>query len=734
MPAISAHLRTLCTLSILFVVLRSLSPAQAPQQSVHLSGIVRDANGAPLPAVTVRAGAHRTLSDPAGHYALDVAPGLQQIEVSLNHQASFRISLDLQQDRTFDISLKDSESITVRAAQDVLTPDPATQGFSHAEILDANPGRPGVPVSIPGYPTETASGGIKAPQYFAPGVAGDHGEPIAQFFQAGGFLFQNNLTANAHGNGYADPNPIIAASIGGVLVDSAGFNARYGDHSINLAVTYDMRDRLDTFIQATSDGRDGGIAAGWSPKDDRKKEWIAAEALFGNGFLRHAEERQQYKLNALRAWTLGHHELTAYAIGYYGFSRIPGLIPIGTPVHDDTVDYRQSDLTHTAIAVLSDHWQIGAAQALTTGAYFRTYSLSLKSNFGDGLIRQSEFRTVAGGNGTYSQSLGHNFFLLGGLDVRRDAPRGLDLAHADAQSHFTLVTSNDLTITGLSPFAAITGKPLAWMQVYLGLRRDEINFENRDNLVAANSFSAWPGTTSPKLSITLGEPDSKFLPKVSFSFGKAFHANDPRIGTGSVRGNLIIQARVYQMFATQQIAGTEVRLTLGRVANSAELAKIDPDTGLQEDVGPSVNRYLTLAVRRRFTRGFVQASWSEADARDRLLGQPIPEAPRMIADASAGINRLPLGLDLKGEFEYVKAKPLGDGFTGVPLREIRLNLNKPFADGRWLVSLNGQLNNGYTGQTLETLAVGAEPTPFERPTGVPARSYGGGSIKYNFAK
>jgi hypothetical protein len=57
----------------------------------------------------------------------------------------------------------------------------------HDQVLDANPGRPGAPISIPGYPIETASGGIKAPQYFAPGVAGDHGEPIAQFYQIGDF-------------------------------------------------------------------------------------------------------------------------------------------------------------------------------------------------------------------------------------------------------------------------------------------------------------------------------------------------------------------------------------------------------------------------------------------------------------------------------------------------------------------------------------------------------------------
>jgi hypothetical protein len=107
----------------------------------------------------------------------------------------------------------------------------------HDQVLDANPGRPGAPVSIPGLPVETASGGIKAPQYFASGVAGDHGEAIAQFYQIGDFLYPNNLPANAHGNGYADPNFLIALTIEAIAVDGGSFNVREGNHSIDLAAT-----------------------------------------------------------------------------------------------------------------------------------------------------------------------------------------------------------------------------------------------------------------------------------------------------------------------------------------------------------------------------------------------------------------------------------------------------------------------------------------------------------------
>src|SRR5579871_5577551 len=72
------------------------------------------------------------------------------------------------------------QTVTVTAdvkSIDLSHPDPSQRILVREELLDANPGRPGAPVSIPGIPVETASGGLKAPQYFAPGVAGDHGEP-----------------------------------------------------------------------------------------------------------------------------------------------------------------------------------------------------------------------------------------------------------------------------------------------------------------------------------------------------------------------------------------------------------------------------------------------------------------------------------------------------------------------------------------------------------------------------
>jgi hypothetical protein len=208
----------------------------------------------------------------------------------------------------------------------ILFPDPAQRVYVHQEILDANPGRPGAPLSIPGLPIETASGGIKAPQYFSPGVAGDHGEPIAEYIQAGTYLLSNNLSANAHGNGYADPNIMIPAILEGVQTDGGAFNVREGNHAEDLSAIYELRSRLEPFVTVTGDYRDVDVVAGWSPGKPQTDAWIAVEAAYGNGFLDRLEHRQQYKINGFRIWNLANHQITVFGIGYYGFSYVPGAL------------------------------------------------------------------------------------------------------------------------------------------------------------------------------------------------------------------------------------------------------------------------------------------------------------------------------------------------------------------------------------------------------------------------
>jgi hypothetical protein len=364
--------------------------------------------------------------------------------------------------------------------------------------------------------------------------------------------------------------------------------------------------------------------------------------------------------------------------------------------------------------------------------FFRIYSLDLRSNFGEGLIKQSEFRTVAGGNASYVLKVNPRTTLLAGLDLRRDAPRGLDLHRANQNGVFEPVTSNDLTLQFATPFVSVDGALARWLHYDLGVRREEVNMDNRDKINPANSFNESQGITLPKATLTILPPDGQYFPTLAFSVGEAFHTNDPRIGSGNNRGTVIVPSRANQLVVKKDIRRTDLTCTLAHVANSQELAKIDPDTGLQLDVGPSVIRTVTLSARRYFSFGSFQASWARADAHDRLTRQPIPEAPRLIWDALATADRLPFHVRARGEFEYVGRKPLGDGFTAIPVREFRGALMRSFAGGRFDFGFNFLMASGYTGQTTEVIALATEPEPFERIVGVPLKSYVAVTCTYNF--
>lgn len=632
------------------------------------------------------------------------------------------------------------ESITVTADvkdANILFPDPAQRIFVRQEILDANPGRPGAPLSIPGLPIESASGGIKAPQYFSPGVAGDHGEPIAQYLQVGTYLLPNNLSANAHGNGYADPNIMIPEILEGVQVDGGAFNIREGNHSENAAAIYQLRSRLEPFAMVTGDYRDIDAVLGWTPEGHHTDSWLALEAAYGNGFLNRLEHRRQFKVNGFRVWNVAQHQLTLFGTGYYGISHIPGLVPLDVAGLNDTIDPRQQDQTHTGMLALNDLWTIDPTQQLQLSGMFRTYNLSLMSNFGDGLIRQSEFRTVVAGNGTYIKNFAKSLSLLSGIDYQRDAPRRLNLDHYESPDPsyygpFQKVTANNVSIGDIAPYMALSGKLPYNFHYYLGWRRDEIQFDNEDLLHKENSFHTLAGFNSPKATFSFLPENHPLLPAIAFSFGEAFYTNDPRIGTGTVQGTPINRAHSYQLVVSKTIAKTDFRVTLGHITTEASLAKIDADTGLQEDEGLGKNQFATLAARRYFNWGLLQASVSKADARDLDSGLPTPEAPRLIVDVLGTLNRLPFGLQARAEFEEVGAKPLGDGFTALPVREFRGALVKSFLNQRMDAGINFLIASGYTGQTTEVLAVADQISPFEQIVGVRLPSYISASVTYHF--
>jgi hypothetical protein len=126
-------------------------------------------------------------------------------------------------------------------------------------------------------------------------------------------------------------------------------------------------------------------------------------------------------------------------------------------------------------------------------------------------------------------------------------------------------------------------------------------------------------------------------------------------------------------------------------------------------------------VRQNFSYGSFQATFEQADARDLDCGQVLPEAPRLIGDFTWTYQKLPFHLQAKGEFEYVGRKAVGNGCNeytpndldsyclGVPNKEFRLALSRPFMNGKINVGVNMMIARGYTGQTTENFALNYKP-------------------------
>ena len=667
---------------------------------------------------------------------------------------------------------------------EIASPDPSQKIMVREELLDANPARPGAPISIPGLPIESASGGIKAPQYFAPGVAGDHGEPIAQYIAVGGYLVPNNLSANAHGNGYADPNIYISAALSSVATDGGAFNVLEGNHALNLAATYSVRPRLRRFATLTGDFRDVDLTVGLSPAAKEKKAWLALESNYGNGLMRTLEHRQQYKWNALRSLHPSKHEITLFSDGYFGLSHEGNLVPIGSGVQvNDTIDRRQKDQTHTSILAANDEWGAGNKDAAAFSGFFRTYNLALFSNFGEGLIRQSEFRTVEGAEARETHAFTPRLQSIAGVLFNQDDIHNDDLDHylsdvSRVYGPFVKVLSNNITIRGLAPYVALRADLGRHLHAYLGSRFDEVQMANSDKIKPNYSFNQWKGLENPKATLTWfpGNGGSHFLPSASISFGQAFFTQDPRInlapsvtetGAGAL-ANPFVRSHSEQFVLEKGIAGTNLRVTVGQTTTTATLGKIDPDNGSSQDLGPGSIKFLTAIARHTFDFGTIQATFSKADARlktfDGVEGTVTPEAPRTIFDALMALEKLPMGFLGRAEYEYVGHRFLDGGnqehpnqFEAIPVGETRIALLRPFLKGKLDLGVEGLIARGYTGQTTETfdpswsIATSATNLPYcapgsgssglgndfdcgtiERSVGIRTVSWVGGSISWRF--
>lgn len=166
-----------CVAARLFLIVACLCilTGRVHAQEEQIQGRVTDPQGCAVPDAVVHLTDAKgrdirdTLTRAEGQYRFtDVMPGKYAVSVAVaNFETVAQDMILSDKPLVVNIQLRigpNRQSVNVVADvtdASVLTPDPAQQVLVREEIPDANPGRPGAPLSIPGLPIETASGGIE---------------------------------------------------------------------------------------------------------------------------------------------------------------------------------------------------------------------------------------------------------------------------------------------------------------------------------------------------------------------------------------------------------------------------------------------------------------------------------------------------------------------------------------------------------------------------------------------
>ena len=146
-------------------------------RAAELTGALTDPQGRPVSGAALRlqrradSGRRQTNSGPQGRYSFPaIPPGEYRLTAEypgfpiLTRTISLSLASTQIEDIQFSQLAVQNQSVTVTADVSdagLFAPDPAQRIMIPDETLDANPGRPGMPISIPGMPAESPAGGIK---------------------------------------------------------------------------------------------------------------------------------------------------------------------------------------------------------------------------------------------------------------------------------------------------------------------------------------------------------------------------------------------------------------------------------------------------------------------------------------------------------------------------------------------------------------------------------------------
>ena len=464
---------------------------------------------------------------------------------------------------------------------------------------------------VPGVIITQHSGDGKANQYFVRGFNLDHGTDFSIAMDGQPV----NFVTHAHGQGYADLNPLIPELVESVDYWKGPFTGRLGDLSTAGGTRFNFFDTLPQGIASIEVGEHNylrGLIADTidlSRPENGGREGLTYAFEYNyydgpwnregnsqriNAFLKYFKESgtDSFSLTAM-----------AYDAEWDSTDQIPKrLIDSGGIDRLGNID--NSVRGDSSRYSLMGEWDRDESNGKThADFYVGKYDLDLFSNFtyflndpvnGD-QFEQEDGRWFLGGEVNRMWEFGNGSTFTVGLQTRHDFMEDIGLYNTLGTTRLGAVRVDDVYQGSVGLYATADYKFNDWLRIQPSLRADGFHFDvDSDN--PANSGNETDGIVSPKLNLIFGPwEDTEFYA----SAGMGFHSNDARgttITIDPVTGlptdavDPLVRTYGFELGArTEAIENVVSTLSIFYLHSDSELLYVG-DAGTSE-AGPATERF-----------------------------------------------------------------------------------------------------------------------------------------------
>ena len=454
---------------------------------------------------------------------------------------------------------------------------------------------------IPGLIVSQHSGEGKANQYFLRGFNLDHGLDFKITLDG----MPINQRSHAHGQGWADLNPLIPELISAINYRKGPYYSVDGDFANAGTANIYYTDTVDRGIASVGLGQNGFY-----------RTLLSNSPKFNNGNLLYALELSHYdgpwdnpdnyrKYNGMLRYSEGSsaNGFNLTAMSYSGKWNSTDQIPYNDYKSGLISRWGAMDKSSGATAnrnSISGEWrQSDASGSVLFQAYVIQNYLDLYSNFeysASSQFNQRDSRVTTGFNLARVwnlEGLGKEATNTLGLQAQNDAiSNSLNsttarVRNTACQSVIDQCRSDRITQSSLGLYGENHVHWNDWFRTVAGLRGDYFRFGNRglssstgDN----NTDTVTDFITSPKLNVVFG-PWAKT--EYYYSVGNGYHSNDARgvtIGAGTRSAGLVKTFGQEIGIRTEIIEGLQTTLALFQLDSASEIVYVG-DAGLTEDSG-----------------------------------------------------------------------------------------------------------------------------------------------------